>query len=128
MGKSVSDSATYVKLKNDPTKSVKNKLIAELKDIKKNNIQEPVYKRMYTTSETVPKLYGLPKIHKKDAPLRPIVSNIGSVMYPTAKYLANVICPLAGNTTHHIVNSVDFFQNIKGLEVPPGNKLVSYDV
>jgi len=111
--KLVSDKATYVVLKNDPTKSVKNKLINKLKDIKKNDsIQEHLYKRLYPTSETVPKLYGLPKIHKKDASLRPIVSSIGSVMYPTAKYLASVIGPLAGNTEHHIVNSVDFVQKV----------------
>ena len=49
-------------------------------------------------------------------------------MYPVANYLAKVMGPLAGKTEHHIVNSVDFVQKIQGLEVPPGNKLVSYDV
>ena len=73
-------------------------------------------------------MYGLPKIHKKDAPLRPIVSSIGSVMYNTAKYLATVIGPLAGNTEHDIVNSMDFVQKIRGLEVPPPQKPISYDV
>ncbi|XP_053406480.1 uncharacterized protein LOC128559257 [Mercenaria mercenaria] len=49
-------------------------------------------------------------------------------MYDTAKYLASVIGPLAGKTQHHIINSVNFVQKIQGLEVPPGQKLVSYDV
>ncbi|KAL9953266.1 hypothetical protein ACROYT_G040655 [Oculina patagonica] len=71
---------------------------------------------------------GLPKIHKKDAPLRPIVSSIGSVMYDTAKFLAKIMKPLVGLNGHHIVNSEDFVNKIAELEVPPGQKLVSYDV
>ena len=56
------------------------------------------------------------------------MSSSGSVLYATAKYVASVIGPLAGKTEHHIANSVDFVQKIKDLEVPPGTKLVSYDV
>ena len=112
--KLVSDKETYELLKADPTKTVKIKLINKLKEFKKNDqIQDKLYKRLYPTSESVPKLYGLLKIHKKDAPLRPIVSSVGSVMYPVADYLATVIGPLAGKTDHHIVNSTDFVQKIQ---------------
>ncbi|XP_070547586.1 uncharacterized protein [Ptychodera flava] len=125
----VNDETTYVRLRNDPTRRVKNKLVNTLKRWKKDNkIDSKLYNKLYPTSEVVPKLYGLPKIHKKDSPLRPIVSSIGGVMYSTAKYLATVIGPLAGKTEHHIINSTDFVQKIKGLEVPPGQKLISYDV
>ena len=61
-------------------------------------------------------------------PLRPIVSSIGSITYEAAKYLAVVIGPLVGKTEHHIKNSTDFVQKIKDLEVPPSQKLVSFDV
>lgn len=75
-----------------------------------------------------PKFYGLPKIHKKEVPLRPIVSSIGSITYEVAKYLKEVIGPLVGKTEHHVKNSTDFVQKIKGLEVHPSQKLVSFDV
>ena len=65
---------------------------------------------------------------QKGCPLQPTVSSTESVLYATAKYIATIICPLAGKTEHHIVNSVDFVQKIKDPEVPPGLKLVSYDV
>ena len=51
---------------------------------------------MYPTGASPPKFYGLPKIHKKNIPLRPIVSNIGSVSYWVAKELAKIIKPLMG--------------------------------
>ena len=84
--------------------------------------------RLYPTAEDVPKFYGLPKIHKNEVPLRPIVSSIGSITYEAAKDLAVVIVPLVGKTEHHIKNSTDFVQKIKDLEVPPYQKLVSFDV
>ena len=36
-------------------------------------------------------LYGLPKIHKKDIPLRPILSITSSVLYQLAKYLSSLL-------------------------------------
>lgn len=38
-----------------------------------------------------PRVYGLPKIHKCDASLRPIVDLIGSSKYDDAKYLAKLL-------------------------------------
>ena len=49
-------------------------------------------------------------------------------MYDTAKFLAKIMKPLVGLNSHHIVNSEDFVIKIAELEVPPGQKLVSYDV
>ena len=93
-----------------------------------NSISQELYNRFYPTAECTPKMYGLPKIHKKEAPLRPIVSSIGSVMYHSAKYLARVIGPLVGHSEHHIINSVDFVKKVQNLELSPTDKLVYYDV
>ncbi|KAL9986803.1 hypothetical protein ACROYT_G001002 [Oculina patagonica] len=123
------DTNTYEKLTSNPTGSIKNKLIQTLRNWRKEGkIPGYLYNQLYPTAENVPKFYGLPKIHKKDAPLRPIVSSIGSVMYDTAKFLAKIMKPLVGLNGHHIVNSEDFVNKIAELEVPPGQKLVSYDV
>ena len=77
---------TYNKINNDPTTKHKNRLINLLKAIKsQGGINEALYKKLYPTGAGVPKFYGLPKIHKKETPLRPIVSSIGSVSYATSK-------------------------------------------
>ena len=88
------DTNTYEKLTSDPTRSIKNKLNQILRDWRREGrISDSLYSQLYPTAENIPKFYGLPKIHKKDAPLRPIVSSIGSVMYNTAKFLAKILRP-----------------------------------
>ena len=42
--------------------------------------------------------------------------------------LAKILRPLVGLNNHHIINSEDFINKIADLEVPPGQKRVSYDV
>ena len=80
------DTSTYRTIQGDPTNRLKNKLINILKKIKaETGMQENTYRRMYPTGASPPKFYGLPKIHKKNIPLRPIVSSIGSVSYGVAK-------------------------------------------
>ena len=70
------DKGTYKALKTDPTNRMKTKLINLLKKIKsEGGINDIQYKKMYPTGAVPPKFYGLPKIHKRGIPLRPIVSN-----------------------------------------------------
>ena len=55
------------------------------------------YKQLRPTGSCPSKLYGLPKIHKKDTPLRPIISQIGSYTYNVAKFLVPILKPLTVN-------------------------------
>ena len=57
-----------------------------------------------------------------------MVSGVGSITHPVAKYLTSIINPLLGKTHHAIKNSKDFIKMIKDLEVPPPRKLVLYDI
>jgi hypothetical protein len=123
----VKDEKTYTQLSKDPTQKYRNKLIKELRSLKKD-VPEYLYWQMYPSGVIPPRIYGLPKIHKPSVPLRPIVSSIGTVSYGVARYLAKVISPLVGKTDHFVKDSTDFVKKIQGLEVPPGHKLVSYDV
>ena len=79
----------YMSIPQDPTNTMKNKLISILKRVKnQTGLDSLTYKSMYPTGCVPPKFYGLPKIHKLDTPLRPIVSSCGSVTYGVAKELA----------------------------------------
>ena len=75
-----------------------------------------------------PKFYGLPKIHKPDTPLRPIVSSCGSVTYGMAKELANILKPLVGKSPHHVNSTQDFVKQAKHITLAPGECLSPYDV
>ena len=57
---------------------------------------------MYSTGCVPPKFSGLPKIHKPDTPLRPLVFSCGSVTYGVAKELAKILKPLVGKSPHTI--------------------------
>ena len=75
-----------------------------------------------------PKFYGLPKIHKPDTPLRPIVSSCGSVTYGLPKELAKILKSLEGKVPHHINSTQDFVEQVKHITLAPGECLSSYDV
>ena len=125
----LSDGNTYKKLNSDPTNKFKASLSKLLKKWKDNNIiTHSVWQHLYPTAADIPKLYGLPKVHKQGYPLRPIVSSVNSVTYESAKFLAKILGPLVGHLPYHIKNSSDFVQKVKDLEVPPPWKLVSFDV
>ena len=83
---------------------------------------------MYPTGCVPPKFYGLPKIHKPDTPLRPIVSSCGSVTYGVAKELAKILKPLVGKSSHHIISTQDFVEQARQIKLEPGECLSSYDV
>ncbi|XP_071344169.1 uncharacterized protein [Trachinotus anak] len=124
----LSDSNTYETLKRDPTSGYKKKVIECLQQLQKEGvIDKTQYYRLYP-QDSIPCLYGLPKIHKEGAPLRPIASSINSVTYNIAKHIANILAPLVGNTPHHIQNSIDFVSKARNLKMEPDETMVSYDV
>ena len=120
---------TYNKINNDPTTRFKNKLINLLKTIKtQGGISEALYKKLYTTGAGVRKFYGLPKIHKKETPLRPIVSSIRSVSYATSKELARILKPLVGRSAYHVHNNQDLLEDLMSLKLEKDECLMSFDV
>ena len=109
---------TFKLIPTDPTNRQKNKLIQILKKTKEEGgVNEETYKKMYPTGTGMPKFYGLPKIHKAEVPLRPIVSSRGSVSYGTAKKLARILKPLAGRTTYSVQNTKDFVEQVKNIKL-----------
>ena len=120
---------TYRSIAKDPTSSIKNKLIKILKRVKYQiGLDSNTYKSMYPTGCVPSKFYGLPKIHKPDTPLRPIVSSCGSVTYGLAKELAKILKPLVGKSPYHITSTQDFVEQARQIKLEPGECLSSYDV
>ena len=120
---------TYRSITKDPTNSIRNQLINILKRVRnQTGLDSNTYKSMYPTGCVPPKFYGLPKIHKPDTPLKPIVSSCGSVTYGVAKELAKIRKPLVGKSPHHITSTQDFVEQAKQIKLEPGECLSSYDV
>ena len=74
------------------------------------------------------RLYGLPKIHRDDVPIRPTVSNIGAPTYKLSKYLTSLLIPLVGRSSHHVTNFTDFVHTLGFSQVGLEYLMVSSDV
>ena len=78
----------YRAIPRDPNIKIKTKLNNILKRVKiQTGLDTNTCKAIYPIGCRTPKFYGLPKIHKLDTPLRPIVSSCGLVTYGVAKEL-----------------------------------------
>ena len=120
---------TYKSIQWDPTNTIKNKLITILKRVKsQTGLSNQTYKAMYPMGCVPPKFYGLPKIHKLETPLRPIVSSCGSITYGVAKELAKILKPLVSKSPHHINSTQNLVEQVKHITLVPGECLSSYDV
>ncbi|BHF70059.1 hypothetical protein SprV_0301310800 [Sparganum proliferum] len=74
------------------------------------------------------RFYGLPKIHKPNVPLRPIVALKGTPTYGLAKWLAKHLKRLTDGSEHTAVSSTHFLEKLKGVVIAPDEVMVSFDV
>ena len=59
-----------------------------------NIIQQAVYNDIRLSGSQRPRMYGLPKTHKTDIPLRPILSMVGSSQHELANFLSVTLQPV----------------------------------
>ena len=73
----LTDTQTYELLTKDPTEDKKNQLKKLLRPLLNNGkIDKKTYNHLIPTASITPRIYGTPKIHKPDIPLRPIVDSM----------------------------------------------------
>ena len=109
----------FRKLENDPTKRTETKLQNKLRSLRNNeHLSEEDYKRIYSKLSRPGLFYGTAKLHKlkendivENLPLRPIISNVGTATYKTAKYLATLLSPL--KSSEHNINSYEFVKILR---------------
>ena len=85
------------------------------------------YKDLYPTGTFLGVLYGLPKVHKIGAPLRPILSACNTPSFNIAKLLVPIISPLTKNI-YTIPDSFKFAQEICNLNFDFDTVMASFDV
>ena len=75
-------------------------------------------------------MYGLPKTHKENIPLRPILSMIGSSQHELAKWLAEILAPvLKLYSSHCVKDSFTFANFIQNYNLEPAKAfLCSLDI
>ncbi|XP_053686394.1 uncharacterized protein LOC128735938 [Sabethes cyaneus] len=129
MSEMLEDQTTYQKLQTDPTNKIQKKVNAFADEwLEKKYIEKRIHAKLKMSSSEPPRIYGLPKIHKENRPLRPVVSTIGSATYNLAKMLTDAISSTVGQTIHHVRNSFEFANEITREEFPTDGILFSLDV
>ncbi|KAJ4437230.1 hypothetical protein ANN_17365 [Periplaneta americana] len=118
---------TYTEIHKDPTTKVENK-IKKLLNKHKSLLPPSIYKKITPRHSKPPHLYGLPKVHKQDVPLRPIVSSIGSPCHALARFLCKTLTHLIGKMSSYVKNSRHFVDIIRNTSVDMHDTLVSFDV
>nr|XP_054924765.1 uncharacterized protein LOC129383853 [Dermacentor andersoni] len=124
------DTSTYAKLAKDPTKKVESELQKLLTEVFKFVPPERknLYYRLLCHNGSAPALYGLPKIHKPDVPVRPIVDYTRSPLYELSGYLHRILRPLAGLTPTFVKDSAHFIELISSTCIDDDEVMISFDV
>ena len=99
-----------------------------LTSLKKNNTITPEqYRSLHSTGKAVGIMYGLPKVHKNNIPLRPILTAYNTPSYKLAKYLVTLLEPLTTNQ-YTLPNSCSFCQYLQSLSTSQQLHMASYDI
>ena len=131
MSEHLNDATTYQPLDHCPTRAIANDtntLIDFL--LCQHHIDEATAAFLRPPSPArTPIFYGLPKIHKPQVPLRPIVSGFDSPTDNLAKYMTTYLQPLAERTASYVKDSSSFKSFLNSIPaLPPGAFLVTADV
>ena len=105
-----------------------DKLIRLLSKLKKDKvIDKSIYNKLTPTGSKPGILYGLPKTHKPNIPMRPILSTIGTFNYQLAKFLVSILTPISFSK-YCVENSFHFVEELAKLQNASTVVMASFDV
>ena len=118
----------------DETNKKDKAIISSLKKLRNEGVLSPSeYKRLYPRGSTIPRLYGIPKTHKRDIPMRPILSMTNTSYELLSKWLAEKLQAIQEYFSELCVqDSFSFVEMLRGdhssLSISSSSMMVSYDV
>ena len=111
--KTLIETGPYQLLNKDPTDRLSRKLTEKLLSLKRSgHLSETVYNKIKPRHKEPPRIYGQPKTHKPEIPLRPIVSCVNTFAYDLSAHLADILSPLTGKSDYTVTNSSHFVSTI----------------
>ena len=126
----LSDTNTYTRTDIDDTTDVKKQadnLFTTLYN--QHYISKKQFKHLTEFIAQTPTFYGIPKIHKKDNPLRPIVSQINAPTSQVSKYLDKLLETAEKQIPHLLQDTTALLQLIETHKlITPQSILVTLDV
>ena len=91
-------------------------------------IDDSMFRKLKPIGCGIPKMYGLPKIHKDMCPVRPILSMVGSPTHALAQWLADILQPVNEAVSSFCVSdSFQFAESIRDTDLSD-LLMVSFDI
>ena len=123
------DNDTYMEIRKNPIKHIELELNKLLKIFLENEyITRQQYYSLRSSDKTLPKAYGLPKIHKEGFPLRIIVSTINSPLYSIANFIQRILTVSFPCSRFSTKNSFKLSKSLSNLKINENDILLSLDV
>ncbi|XP_073814099.1 uncharacterized protein [Musca autumnalis] len=94
---------------------------------KENHISKTEKFRLMCNAAEAPELYGLPKIHKKDLPLRPISSSTQVPCYNLSRYIGKILRHIISPHLN-VKNSMQLKEKLNDISLDEDDILVAFDV
>ena len=113
----------------DKTHIIEKSISKTLKFMKQSGyIDTNTFTRLQPKGSTIPRLYGLPKVHKPNVPLRPILDMSNSPYHSLAKWLTEILEPIRRElAVYSLKDSFQFVELIQHLQLTE-HKMFSLDV
>lgn len=93
----------------------------------KKFINKALYYKIKSTGSSIGVMYGLPKVHKANLPLRPVLAAYNTPSYCLAKYLVTLLEPFTINQ-YTVPNSYSFCNFLSSQKPNSNVKMASYDI
>jgi hypothetical protein len=127
--KILNDNSKFKRLEYDPTLEREKHLQGHLKYlVDKKYFDNSTRLKITPCGSKAGVMYCLPKVHKQNTPLRPIISAIDTYNYKLAKYLDKILKPLVNDNEYILKDTFDFVNKIKELNVAADQYMISFDV
>ena len=121
----------YLPIHRNPTKKLEEKTKILITKKMKDKIPANTIRAIQPSCSRTAELYGLPKNHKNDIPLRPIVSASGDPLDKLSWLLERIITQLLVFVPAHLQNTYDYLHRLHTKfphGFPPGSIAFSVDV
>lgn len=129
MNKLVNTTEDYIQIPNVDVVSAENKVNNFVKQLIESGTIHISDKHKYGDNCTIPsQIYGLIKVHKKDYPIRPIVSSCGSSGFKLANFFTEILTETFDEMGHHVKNTPHVIEKIKGVTLDQDDIMISFDV
>lgn len=126
----LSDHTCYKQIGRDPTSTIQQKANKLVMSLKNDSLIDLTTARRLTIYNSRPaRFYGLPKIHKPQLTLRPIISSISCPNSGIAQHVTDVLTAAYNRDNRYFTgDSFTFASFINNFSVPEGFVIVSFDV